>query len=37
MGSSHDDVLTGDPMRNELSGGDGDDELTAIQNTRCRS
>ena len=30
MGSSHDDVLIGNGEVNELYGGDGDDELTAV-------
>ena len=33
MGSNHDDVLEGNEARNEISGGDGDDELMAIANT----
>ena len=33
MGSSHDDVLIGNEQVNELYGGDGDDELTAVANT----
>ena len=32
MGSGMDDVITGDDNPNELYGGDGDDELTAVTN-----
>ena len=32
IGSSQDDILAGNDQRNELSGGAGDDELTAVLN-----
>ena len=35
MGSSQDDVLMGNAMVNELYGGAGDDELTAVANTEA--